>query len=755
MSQAPTSTTEILQNSATPAEEDTSLDMKQLADLQKMQQGQALLKWADEQYTKLKGARHAQEEQWYKNIAAYSKNNRVVINKNPDGSPVARKNHGRKEGDVWINRIRPYVRTEIAKFTSNQPTASVVPMTMEDEDMYIAQAAEQVWTNQYKEGGVRKTFLSTAWWLSMTGNGFIKTWWDKNIADPRVVQYDGIEPETGNIVYGNVTPFNIWVPDLLEEELENQPYIINAYTKPVEWVQMFYGELLKASGITEVKPDAIGSSEIISEQRLGLRNAGEESQKDSILIKEFWVKPGATKLLPGGGMFTVINGKLVQATLDKMPYPHGQYPIAKFDNIPTGGFYSASGIEDLEPINREYNHLRQTIRRIGALNSNPQFVFTEGSLDPRRVTNRPGQWIPVRPGMAFPYPLPKSDIPASVFNSMQSVLMDFEDVSGQHQVSKGSAPPGVTAATAINYLQEKDDSYSSTAYSSIENGMEKVAKQTLHLASAYWTQERMITVLGEDNGVMDSIIVSGQELAKGHNIRIDGGSALPQSPAAKRAYLLELLQMGVIDQAQFLEFSDLGGMQAISQTIKRDENHARRENIKFRALTEEYIMQFQEVYKEQVMQAMAEDPEEFIAQQMEANGMDAESYAELSEEEQDEFMQNMAPPEIPLPIPVNTWDNHEVHIEIHNNFRKTQAFELLPEAVKEVLDEHVMKHEQMMQEDMFGNFMDMMGGEMNPESPADMGGGQLPPDLMELNQAGAAEMMGPGDDETSLQQSNG
>src|SRR4030095_11540353 len=48
------------------------------------------------------------------------------------------------------------------------------------------------------------------------------------------------------------------------------------------------------------------------------------------------------------------------------------------------------------------------------------------------------------------------------------------------------------------------------------------------------------------------------------------------------------------------------------------------------------------------------------------------------------------PLEMPMNIiPVNTWDNHEVHVEVHNRFRKSQAFELLPEPIKEQFEYHV------------------------------------------------------------------
>lgn len=740
MPKPPTTLTQTLAQSAASNVRD--IDQEQLSpeEIQqyiKTMQWSNIRNWCNEQWTKVKGARGQQETQWYNNIIAYGKNERLQVQKQPNGHPRAIQKPG-GDNKIWINRIRPYVRTEVARFTSNEPTATIVPATDDETDIFHAQQASEVWSNQYKYRGVRKAFIKAAFNMSVFGNGFIKTWWDDNAIDDRV---EGAN-ERGDIMYGNVSPFNLWVPDFFEEDIEEQLFVVNAYTKGVDWVKNFYAEELKANGIVNLQASVVGNREIIDEARMGIRSQGKTSP-DSVLIKEFWIKPGATEHLPNGGVVTMIDNYLIKLKDDGMLYPHGMYPFAKFDNIPTGGFYSASGIEDLEPINREYNILRGIIRRVGSMNANPQFFYNTGSLDPKKITNAPGQYIPVMPGMQFPQPVPKTDIPNSIYQSLESTKMDFEDVSGQHQVSKGAAPPGVTAATAINYLQEKDDSYSATAYDSIELGMEVVAKQTLNLAGNYWTAERKINVIGEDEGLLDSFMASKSNLSNATNVRIDGGSSLPQSAAAKRAYYLELLQIGAIDQAQFLEMSEIGGNKSILKTINIDKNHAMRENIRFRNLTPEYAMAFNEQYKAQIAEMAENDPEGFLALQLEEAGLDSlEEFMSMKEDERQEVIDSVPPPEPPLVIPVNDWDNHEVHIEFHNRFRKSQGYEMLPPEIQEIVDEHVQQHEDKLKDKQMNEMMDMdlgFGGEMDGMGQADMGEGQLPPDLFDLNKQFAGE----------------
>lgn len=62
----------------------------------------------------------------------------------------------------------------------------------------------------------------------------------------------------------------------------------------------------------------------------------------------------------------------------------------------------------------------------------------------------------------------------------------------------------------------------------------------------------------------------------------------------------------------------------------------------------------------------------------------------------------MGPPQIDAPmlgtpptppiVSVNSWDNHEVHIQVHNDFRKRQEFESLDPKLKDEFEKHVELH---------------------------------------------------------------
>jgi hypothetical protein len=310
----------------------------------------------------------------------------------------------------------------------------------------------------------------------------------------------------------------------------------------------------------------------------------------------------------------------------------------------------------------------------------PQMMYQEGSADPRKISAKAGVWIPIRPGFQYPTPVPIQPLPNYVLQEVQQLTTDFEDISGQHQISQGQAGGGVTAATALSYLGERDDAYLTTIYNSIEAAIEKVARQSVSLFVQYVQTERLIKTVGSD-GSYDAMMLTGADVASGTDIRVESGSALPTSKAARQSLITEWMKMGFITPNDGLRVLEMGMLKQYYNLIKIDENSAQRENLTMKRLDE---MQIQQAAMEFENKVAAGDPSVMT---------------------QDPMTGEMMPISQPPLIPVNDWDNHAVHIEVHNRFRKSQTFELLPEAVKEEFQRHIALHQQAAQADMMQQMM--------------------------------------------------
>jgi len=553
-----------------------------------------IISWAKQQFDDCKAARASAERQWKLNLAFYYGRQNVVFRQSPNFVPGGAGSLFTPPAPYYrsrptINRIRPITRKELSRMTSQKPSASIVPASTEDIDMYAARAGEQIWESIYRRKNMKSVIRQALFWTLTTGTGYIKTYWDADAID-----HDS--EQMGDFCFDAETPFHVVVPDLRQVELEKQPFLIHAQLKPREQLKMMYPQTSLANA------RGGGKDEILEDNYLNINSSGggQNDNQKTILCLEVWVKPNAIKLFPNGAFFTVC-GDTITYGQEGWPYDHDKYPFAKFDHIPSGKFYSDCPITDLIPLQREYNRTRGQIIEAKNRMAKPQLTAPAGSIDPRKITTEPGIVIEYTPGFAPPTPIPLSPLPAYVIQELDRILSDMEDISGQHEVSKGQTPPGVSAATAISYLQEQDESMLSVAYDSLEEGIEKVAFETLSLVSQFWDTQRMVKVVGLD-GSFEVMAFKGSDLRGNNDIRVEAGSALPTSKAAKQAFIMDLMKMGFIDPSKGLEVMEIGGINKIYDEIQVDVREAQRENIKMSRVTQQQIEEFNQLQAE-LMQA--------------------------------------------------------------------------------------------------------------------------------------------------------
>lgn len=609
-----------------------------------------LAAYAEAWFSKCQNDRVGVERQWYLNLAYYYGNQHVQFRRTSGNSPFDLYTPPAPyyRVRIVINQIRKIIRKEIARLVAQKPNAFVVPSSTEDGDVFAAQAAEQIWESLWRDKNFNKVLRRAVFWKATCGVGFVKSYWDPTKVDKHNPD------QAGDICIEPISPFYIFVPELTIEEIEDQPYIIHAQVRNTAWIKANWGVDAADNRYSSV------DDQLLAVQGTN-RNA---SKKETAIVLEVWVKPGYIPELPQGGMFTVAGGQIVQG-FDSWPYDHGQYPFAKIDGMPTGKFYPSSVVEDLIPIQKELNRTRAQLIEAKNKTSKPQLVAEEGSVDPKRITTEPGQVVLYKVGFQPPTPLPLQNLPPYVTEEIDRLYTDLQDLSGQHEVSNGSTPPGVTAATAISFLQEQDESLIAPEYQSLEEAIEKIATLSLVYVKMYWDEKRTVKVTGL-NGSFDVMTFQSADLHGNTDIRVESGSSLPTSRAAKQAFIMDLMKMGFVEPNKGLELMEVGGLASIYEQIQVDKRQAQRENLKMRVVTPEMQQKHEEAWM-------------------------LEQQANMDRTKDIDAGMNLVPP---LMVPVHTYDNHQVHIEIHNQYRKSQAFETAPPEVQALFEEHVRQHQE-------------------------------------------------------------
>lgn len=660
-----------------------------------------------EWYGRVTGGRAQYEQQWYKNLdmaqgrqfTKWDDNMKTMVPLTPSDL----------EPRLPVNVIEPVMRTELAKTGSSHPNVTVSPSSSDDEDVMAARAGDKVlqWFQDQQDFQVT-IFNQANFWRAHTGMGYIKTYVDFSQVDTAAMEAANravdseqatLDAAAGNSqipftpapmkpkpIYGKIcsepiSPFNLWVGDLLQPNLQKQPFVIHGFLLALETARMRYKDYLPE----DWAPARSSAQQLIQATHIGIR-AGNDQLKDQVLVLEIYVKPGTTNLLPQGGLCIMVGDTLVAAAKDGMPYEHGMYPFGVLSGIETGGFYRKSVVQSLTPIQEEINRIFAQLIKYKNMVIRPQMMYDEGSVDVSRVISKAGLWIPVRLGMKRPEVIQLQALPQAVGDLLSQLRQIYDDISGQHQVSRAQTPGANTAASALSLMQETDDNFLSPTFDSIELCMKHTGRFVLSNAQQFWDEPRYIKVVGEDSSV-DAQLLRGADLEGGTDVRCETGSGLPVSKSARIAVVTDWMSKGFISPELGMKALEMGMLGTVYNLLRVDEDQATRENLAIEQMNTQMLQQSQQNWD--LQQQQATDPgalaaggqNPFAGVSDPALGLQADPAAAAA-------MQ----PEPFRALPVNVYDNDAVHADVHARMMKSQEFQAWPPERQQALLQHYQDH---------------------------------------------------------------
>ena len=534
-----------------------------------MQSKKEISDW-ENKFRSCASARQPFEEQWYYNLAFYFGRQWAVWEKGTLSNRLIEPPTPRNRVRLVSNKVKKAVRYEMAKLGKSEPVFYVVPNTTEASDIAGARVGENIAEYAMTEGHLSSVRRRAIFWVSTCGNGFIKT------------TCDGLDKP---IDYDPLSPFHLFVPNIQEETIEKQPYIIigKAVTPDVFWDKYHI----------EVKPDSIANGSTL-EQRffnaIGIKTNNQDN-KNLTYVKEIWVKP--CRNYPTGALLVIADGKMAYAyssgntqpvgdnpdsfmkqddySISDYPYQTPYYPIVKIDNIPSGRFYADSPVMDLIPLQKEYNRTRSQIIESKNRTAKPQLTYEKGSLDPSKFTSEPGLMIPINPGFNPPKYLQPADLPSYVHADLQICDADMNEVASKFSI------PGVMAASAIAQIAEENDSVYHAPVTSIEEAMQGIGMMTLSHVSQFWTDAKIIKSVSRNNS-FELMQFRMSDMNGNTDIRVESGSMIPQSRAGKQAFITELMKDGFLDPQKGLRYLQMNETNRLYEEMQSDARHAQREN---------------------------------------------------------------------------------------------------------------------------------------------------------------------------------
>ena len=606
---------------------------------------------------------------------------------------------------VVDNRILPAIQVEIARMTRSDPVFTVTPNTRDEMDTNAADLGSQVMRFLWKHLNLPELTLKALRWSRICGAGFLKIYWDSTLGDSTEVLMSGGEvlthPATGRplgpndvpqmegvvvkrISQGDLrvevrSPFQMFV-DPLADSLSEAEWVIEESVKSVEYVQRRYQVALEAD--TPANPGLV-------EARMGggTFTPGQGSYK-GVKVREYWCRPCATHPQGRRAVWAVTGGdgkKVSGQMLAEDNQPFDPMPYVMFSGIPIPGrFWPESVAGQLRGPQTELNKIKSQIAENRNRVGNPTILASKQAVqDPDKFvqsTTVPGGvyfFDDIGSQNAVPTILQAPPLPEYVVQSAQMAEESIQEVSGQHDVSSAQVPPGVTAASAINLLQEADDTRLGPAMRDYENQLGEFGQKALKLVARYYTDARTIRLAGDD-GAWEIFDFRGAMLRENTHVEVQAGSAFPQSKAAKQAWMQDMMtfiaQAGIpMDPqrlAQFLKDADLGGAERLIEEYSRDEQQVNRENM-------------------------------LLAQGQQLN--------------------------------INDYDNDDAHVAVHTGFQKSARYSQVNPQAQQAFEAHVALHRQRQ--------ANMAQAQQQMALQAQQQAQQPPPDQAQAQQAQQGQQM--------------
>lgn len=547
------------------------------------------------------------------------------------------------------NYILSTIETALAKLLKNKPILNCVPATDDETDVAGAKFSDRILDAYWRICEIPRKLHEVGKWMLVCGTTFGAVIWNGRAgatwSEPEQ-QPDGSSIQhryyMGDVQFVSVPPFEI----LPEQEatgggIRECRKLVHQRAMHVEEARAAYPESAHL-----INTDGGFDRSIRFDFRiltLGISGgewaASGSAYENFVIVREMWERAeslaaGDREKYPGGRVRTVIGDKLVR--IEANPYDHGDFPFVQFDAIPVPGRFWALGFVDLmQFLNRSYNRGRSRILEALAVMGAPKWLMSDQAGQGKRsITSEPGEIIRYREGTTPPQQIaPTNVIAPGHMESMKQDLQDIQEVTGLREVSRGSAPAGVTSGVAINLLQEQDDTRFGLVIARWEMSIEEIGQKILHVVRQFVTEPRLMKIAGEESEV-EAVDFQGIDLGDNIDVRVTIGSGMPQSKIARQAMIFDMVKLGLLPQDNLpliWSLLDMGGISKLYQKELVDIRTADTEN-----------------------RSMARGTRESVSE----------------------------------------WEDHGTHITRHDLYRKSYAFKRLHPIIQQLFAAHVAEHRQ-------------------------------------------------------------
>lgn len=457
-----------------------------------------------------------------------------------------------------VNFVYEMTEARVAQSARMKSSVTAIPHNDSQNDINNAKACKMLLDARAYDLQIEHLFQENDRQTYIMGMSFLKICWNPELG-PTSPVYNKIKerdpkllkkkfPE-GEIKVGDVeiTPMG---PDRLFPERGKKKWDQVDYVHSVEWMP-----------IEEAKARYPKSANKIQENVRQLYNWDTteiSNPKNMVMIRTFWHKP--TKFLPAGAHIVYCDDAILENT--EFPYEHGQLPFVPQTDIDVySELWGRPFITNIEQMQKMYNNIQSGIARDFGIGSAPKWVMPKGACDVNSLNNDFS--IIEYSGPVQPQLVTKSPTNQGNFQLQEALEAKISQLSNVYDISRGQVPSGVTANSALRFLDEQESQRIIVQQQKRKNTVIKSYKMMLEIMRQYYkaSDERTVRILGKTNEYLIKSLKSA-DFSKVYDVQLQNTSALPDTKTGKIAAITDLNQVTqanpIFRKEEIIEMLDLG-----------------------------------------------------------------------------------------------------------------------------------------------------------------------------------------------------
>ena len=368
-----------------------------------------------------------------------------------------------------------------------------------------------------------------------------------------------------------------------------------------------------------------------------------------------------------GCVVHVVNNKEVYAYGDgqgwPFPFQHLNITIGIQRKIPRT-WVGNTLLTPARDIQYAYNRARSTILEHMRKAANARLMVPAGSIeDSDSITTDPADVLEYNSELGEPHWQSAPEVPRWISNEAAQLESELDDIFFTHAVTRGQAPGDRNSGLALSVLAEKDDTPLAPMARNQSAVWARIGQMTLQMYRAYAQQSGMVRsqTITTSQGSTVQFEWTAEDIDETPMVKVPLDATAPRSKIATQSVIVSLAQTFPA------AFQNVDGM-SLARLLDLP------------------------------------DPKGFLTT--------ADPDVAKAEWENGLLMQA-------IPVMPADFDDHAKHIAQHNRERKSPAYELAADDVRQAIDVHVQAHQKLAADEVAAQLaaqQQMPGAEMLPQA---------------------------------------